>query len=357
MAVKICTSCGLEVFGYSHLAGNVKCSECRSTPPYRQKTDTPKKGHVQCQICGVNRKYLWSHIEKTHKISREEYLRRYPGASLEAPRKKRSAECRKRQSQAAKDRWSSKEERMKQSKRMKKSAPWKGQKLSVKHREAISRGGLGVKHNLSSEDAKNRGIRGREVLSRIMHRPEVRQKLSKALKNRHRRGVVGFRDPEVWKKSYQTRLRNGTLNPPGAGRGIQGYRKGFSEYYFRSTFEVNFARILAHLGVNFEYEPKIFKLGTGRTYTPDFYLHSSLRKIPAGWVELKGWRDCNGNPPPGTLEKLNAFKELTGEPIFLLTMADPLWASLVSEFSTEIALWESPRKNLRSHPHLFGEVD
>ena len=95
-------------------------------------------------------------------------------------------------------------------------------------------------------------------------------------------------DPETQRKSYETRKANGTLNPPGAGRGITGFRKGL-EHYFRSTLEANFARVLVLAGIAYEYEPKVFKLPNGKTYTPDFKLAAPLGDlVPAGWVELKG---------------------------------------------------------------------
>jgi predicted nuclease of restriction endonuclease-like RecB superfamily len=65
-----------------------------------------------------------------------------------------------------------------------------------------------------------------------------------------------------------------------------GPRKDLCNIEFRSSWEANFARILNLLGVQWEYEPRRFYLGS-TTYLPDFSL---LSDNPWGvkWIEIKG---------------------------------------------------------------------
>lgn len=64
----------------------------------------------------------------------------------------------------------------------------------------------------------------------------------------------------------------GRPTSPRASRGKAGIRKDISDtIYFYSRWEANFARLLNHLKIEWQYQPKTFDLKTQR-YTPDFYL-------------------------------------------------------------------------------------
>jgi len=52
----------------------------------------------------------------------------------------------------------------------------------------------------------------------------------------------------------------------------------------RSSWEVNFARILKYNKVDYKYEPISFRLSDGTSYTPDFYLTKENK-----YIEIKGW--------------------------------------------------------------------
>jgi len=309
---------------------------------------------VKCQICGVERRRLGAHIKASHEMTTAEYQAKFPGVPVEVlGSRKRSAECRAKQSAAASKRWSDPDERVAQSKRLKDSAPWAGKPLSEDHKAAISAGGLGVAHNLTDEYRREVGERGRLALAEIRQRPDHRAKLSAGQVRRQKRGdIVGFQIPGVWQKGFETRLRNGTLIPPGGGRGITGFRKGLV-HYCRSTLEANFARILAHEGVPYEYEPKVFRLPNGSRWTPDFRLLAPLGSIPAGWVELKGWRKKDGSFAGGASMKIQAFEQMTGEAVYVLVQSSPEWRALRDRYSSEVP-WEKPRFNLRTHPKMFG---
>jgi Phage endonuclease I len=63
----------------------------------------------------------------------------------------------------------------------------------------------------------------------------------------------------------------------------KGKRADLGDIFFRSTWEANYARILNHLGIRWEYEPETFQVGEVETYTPDFKL------MDGTFVEIKGW--------------------------------------------------------------------
>ena len=324
-----------------------------------QHQDVTPSTLVSCCLCGVSRRRLGAHLKATHGLSVQEYQTQFQDAPVDAPgTRARSSVCRERQAEAARNRWSSEEARTEQSEKMKVSAPWKGKKLTEEHCEAISQGLTGVKHNITDEYRVRLGVRGSKLLASVRAQPGYSEKLSVAAKLRKERelqeGVLsGFLRPEVRAKSLASRIKNGTLVPPGAGRGITGFREGLP-HYCRSTLEANFARILVLLGVPYSYEPKVFQLPDGARWVPDFNLQQPLGSlIPAGWVELKGWRQKNGTYAFGASEKMDAFQRMTGEPVFVVCQKDDLWKQLEGQYSTLVP-WETPWYNLRTHPQVFG---
>lgn len=72
----------------------------------------------------------------------------------------------------------------------------------------------------------------------------------------------------------------------------------YNHIYFRSSYEVAYAKWLTEQSILWQYEPKTFDLGT-TTYTPDFYL--PIRDI---YIEVKGyWRE-------DALKKFQLFQKL-----------------------------------------------
>lgn len=90
-------------------------------------------------------------------------------------------------------------------------------------------------------------------------------------------------------KGADTQRRNGKSkgkNNPMWGKTTK-HRRGIREdlgHYTRSSWEANFARILKHCDLLYEYEPKTFLMDNGTTYTPDFYV---LKKNI--FYEIKGY--------------------------------------------------------------------
>lgn len=353
-----CVSCKKPIEGYSGRASNVKCMSCRKTPLKHRKGNS-EADLVACRICGLQRRRLGAHIKSAHEMSVADYREQFPDALVDVPgSRKRSEATRAKQAAAARRRWADPEERAAQSERLKNSAPWKGKKLSAEHKQAISEGGLGVPHDLSDEGRTSLQAHGRRAVAKLRKQPGYGARLAAAQIRRAKADPdFGFRNKARWKKGFETRKRNGTLAPPGSGRGINGFRKGI-KHHCRSTLEANFARVLIEAGISYEYESKLFKLASGKHYLPDFKLHDPLvlpdgSRVPAGWVELKGWRHKDGSLPGDTGEKI-AELGARGIEVFALASSDALWKAIRDHYRPLIPLWETQRRNLRTHPDVFG---
>jgi hypothetical protein len=115
--------------------------------------------------------------------------------------------------------------------------------------------------------------------------------------------------------------------------------------------EANFARVLIHEKVPYEYAPAIF----GLTWVPGFHLMCPLWDlIPAGWVEVIGWREKVGFLPRSLVERTAEFRKKTGKQVTLVCQNSTLWKAIESIYTSQIPLWEKSRKNLRTHPFIFG---
>ena len=314
---------------------------------------------VVCQMCGLERRRLGAHIQAAHQLTVGQYQERFPSAPVEVSGSRaRSEECRAKQAAAASARWSDLAARQEQSDRLKETAPWKGKTLSEEHKAAISAGGRGVTHNLTKERRVELGEQGRQVFASMREQPGYHERQSRAIRLRvAREGAdFGLRRPESQAKSLASRIQNGTLIPPNGGRGITGFRQGIP-HYCRSTLEANFARVLAHEGVPYEYEPKVFMLPDGAQWTPDFHLLAPLGDlVPPGWVELKGWRQADGTLPGTAEDKIMAFEKLTGLKVFVVVQNSDLWRQIEAQYSGLLP-WERPGQNLKTHPALFGRAN
>lgn len=119
-----CSDCGVEIQGLSPRAAYAKCEACR--------LPDPNAGLMlaECLLCKTRARALYAHLKASHDMSLATYREMFPGASTERPESRmRTEEGRKKQSQAAKRRWSIPEEREAQSERLKVSAPWTGKTL------------------------------------------------------------------------------------------------------------------------------------------------------------------------------------------------------------------------------------
>lgn len=184
-----------------------------------------------------------------------------------------------------------------------------------------------------------------KILNEYNARPEMKEIKSNAMRKRHEenghpRGMLGKTHSEEYKKQLSTRvkndwinkteaqrkvmyekqtqskIKNGTLNPNTNkenpySRANGGKRADLNNVYFRSSWEANIARYYNFVGIEWQFEPKIFvfeKIKKGCvSYTPDFYLPKEDR-----WVEVKGWMDDKSKTKLKRFEKYypNEYKRL-----------------------------------------------
>lgn len=153
--------------------------------------------------------------------------------------------------------------------------------------------------------------------------PEHNRKIGEALKGKR----VGWHHTEEHKQKLSTMYKGRALCPPesrnygpdhhnygkpaykGAGNGKGSYcKKG---HYVRSTWERAIADWLFDHDIPYEYEAKLFDLGDGIRYRPDFHLIEDDI-----WIEVKGYERDKDK------EKALRFT-LQGHTLF--TIDRPLW--------------------------------
>ena len=161
------------------------------------------------------------------------------------------------------------------------------------------------------------------------------KKISKALTGKSLEDRYGKEKADKLKELMSEKFR-GKGNPmfgKPCPHGKRGYREDLG-HYVRSTWEADFARILKVHNLNYEYEPKIFRLiksnGEVIHYTPDFYVKSDNT-----FYEIKGWlRDLDK-------EKIELFQKQYPQYNFIL-----ISATKFAEFALrykELINWECPR--------------
>ena len=84
-------------------------------------------------------------------------------------------------------------------------------------------------------------------------------------------------------KCYQEYLRNHKKQHPRFGKILKPNWKKYNKIWFRSNWEVAYAKYLDEHNISWLYESKTFDLGN-TTYTPDFYLPETNE-----YVEIKGY--------------------------------------------------------------------
>jgi hypothetical protein len=104
-----------------------------------------------------------------------------------------------------------------------------------------------------------------------------------------------------------------------------GFRKDLG-VCFKSRWEANIARVFNFLGVEWQYEPKVFDLDE-LVYAVDFYLPGLDR-----WVEVKGWWY------PKSYRKLQLLYERCGIVSDLIDQTE--YVKLQRKFSIFIPEWE-----------------
>jgi DNA polymerase III alpha subunit len=135
--------------------------------------------------------------------------------------------------------------------------------------------------------------------------------------------------------------RNKGEGNPMYGRSQQGRTAysaaGFREdlgHYVRSSWEADFARVLKHLGIEYQYEPRRFTLsraeGSSMTYAPDFFVPEARC-----FYEIKGWMDDK------CAEKIRLFREQY--PNEMLVVIDKTQFAELQMRYGDLVEWECPK--------------
>jgi hypothetical protein len=155
----------------------------------------------------------------------------------------------------------------------------------------------------------------------LIHTPEARAKMSRAIRAAWQNPQSKYFDPEVIQRrsdwSHEIALTRPSYMQHSRTAG--GRRPDLDNQYFRSSWEANYARFLIWfqgLGeiISWKYEPYTFifeeiKLGT-RSYTPDFKVIFPDNHYE--WHEVKGWMD------PKSKTKLERMKQYFPEEKIIL---------------------------------------
>jgi DNA polymerase III alpha subunit/intein/homing endonuclease len=164
---------------------------------------------------------------------------------------------------------------------------------------------------------------------------EIGRKISKALIGKTFEDHYGKEKAEKIKRAMSTRNRG--ENNPMFGKPCPHRKGGFREdlnHYVRSSWEADFARILKLHNLNYQYEPKTFKLQRASKeilhYTPDFYVPSQNT-----FYEIKGFiRDLDQ-------EKLELFQDQYPH-INLIIINTTRFAEFALKYRT-LVNWECPK--------------
>ena len=204
-----------------------------------------------CPICNCEKRNLTKHIIMTHKLSKEEFLLKYPGTKMI------SEETSSLITESLKTNWEDPD----YAKRC--SAYWK----SERHGQEVSKRLKEVWKDDPDKYGKpfrdySRSDKGRQVRSQVMK--QVTTKL--------------WKDPEY----IQNRRNQGRLqmekNLQNPKYGCYGNRRNYlyNNTYYRSSWEVSLAQYFDSHHINFLYESHRFEYkyqGISHNYIPDFYLN------------------------------------------------------------------------------------
>jgi hypothetical protein len=141
-----------------------------------------------------------------------------------------------------------------------------------------------------------------------INHPELRQQIGLKTKIYMKNPIIKEKHRESLKRAYAEgrivspfkNINRYGINNPMYGRECPHARGGYyNGTYFRSSWEVNMAKILDKNNIIWIYEPQRF-FYENFTYLPDFYLpYYNL------YLEVKGWLGRNKND----INKMNKFKE------------------------------------------------
>lgn len=142
---------------------------------------------------------------------------------------------------------------------------------------------------------------------------------------------------------------------------VEAYPTLYQGTQFRSELEAGWARTLNHLGIEWEYEPRAFRLPSGASYLPDFWLPAART-----FIEAKGAHGWRRDKPEELAEEVNAdvivligwppvtrsVSPCTWEPY--LQWLDPLGYDTRLALCGECSQWQWMRAQLSRRCRLCG---
>ena len=144
--IKNCKHCNDPVEVNSTKVTVVMCDTCRVKKGFtpNEKRDFDTKDFIYCRECGSAKRRIDFHLKSEHGWTVEIYLEKHPDSPLLAEnttkkKRSRSAESRKKTSDALTKDWQKKESREKREKHLKENPYWKGKKFTPEHRVKLGR--------------------------------------------------------------------------------------------------------------------------------------------------------------------------------------------------------------------------
>lgn len=207
---------------------------------------------VKCMICGNYYKTLGIHLNRSHKISVQDYLEMYPGSrTICDSTKSKLRECANKMNNTIE------------------SNP----EVKEYTRKRLSEGQL-KRYKDNPQECTKRS----EWLKSAWGNPEYRDKFLDNINDSwtdERREELSKRNSDNWKTQEYREFMIDILRENGSS---SNYDSGYVEdkYYYRSSYEKYFIEFLLDNNIEFLYENKKFPYktlsGIDRMYIPDFYL-------------------------------------------------------------------------------------
>mgnify|MGYP001465051935 CR=1 FL=1 len=241
---------------------------------------------LSCKICGKEFKELTKHIKYTHKMGINLYKKRYNVTNLtsEEVLNLRAKGGAKHKGRVLSDGWKEKLSKARKGKKWEEiMSPETIKQTKEKLRKAVkSRPGNNLGKTFGEETRKKHkvarlGKTYEEIYGSKEKAEKEKLKLKKALT-----GVKRTKEAcENLSKSAAKRILEGKHRNNWTNK-----RYKYNNINFRSNWEVNLAKILEELNINYEYEKHKIKMDNNKHYIPDFYLPKYNT-----FVEVKGCMD------------------------------------------------------------------
>lgn len=214
---------------------------------------------LKCPICGELRNHLTKHVNMAHKMTKEEFLKRYPGTQMI------SSETSQKISEALVHNWATDPEYRKNC-----SKYWNSSEHAQRHSEWMKRSYQDPKFREKMIRAQESGVTEAELLRRSSLMKQISNKLwsdPEYRKLKSEQAKAQWSNPEWVSKLRSSQFSSNIFN-----------KSDGSSISMRSSWEVTVASELDKLGIEFDYETLQIRYDyeewgyVDKIYIPDFYL-------------------------------------------------------------------------------------